>query len=176
MTQTHASEVHTSVVTEWPPACLHKLLPRGHERGNIGYPSKKHLKPKSREISFAHYLFPSYTIILKFCTEHGGITVVLCAKFQNDWTADTNVLDERDLARFEFKMGCGRINHHKVYFMGHFTEMLNGLVQVCSISSELAMEILQLCTEPSKYQCTKLRHLVVNIKNNTWKNDTQGRI
>ena len=36
-TQTLASEVgevHASVVTEWPPACLHKLLPRGHQTAN----------------------------------------------------------------------------------------------------------------------------------------------
>ena len=30
-TQTRASEVHASVVAEWPPVCLHKLLPRGHQ-------------------------------------------------------------------------------------------------------------------------------------------------
>ena len=28
ITQTPASEVHAPVVTEWPPACLQKLLPR----------------------------------------------------------------------------------------------------------------------------------------------------
>ena len=33
-----ASEVHASVVTEWPPACLHKLLSRGYQRGNWGKP------------------------------------------------------------------------------------------------------------------------------------------
>ena len=33
-TQTLAGEVHASVVTEWPPAGLHNLLPREHQRGN----------------------------------------------------------------------------------------------------------------------------------------------
>ena len=31
-TQTCVREVHASVVTEWPSACLLKLLPRGHQR------------------------------------------------------------------------------------------------------------------------------------------------
>ena len=33
-TQTPSSEVQASVFTEWPPACLYKLLPRGHQRVN----------------------------------------------------------------------------------------------------------------------------------------------
>ena len=40
-TQTAESEVHTSVVTEWPPACLHKLLPRGHQSSNWRNPHMK---------------------------------------------------------------------------------------------------------------------------------------
>ena len=36
---------------------------------------------------------------------------MLCAKFQSDWTAETDVLDEPDLARFEFKMSFGPISH-----------------------------------------------------------------
>ena len=42
------------------------------------------VKPKPCEILFAHNLFLIYTIILKFCTEHSSITVVLCTKFQNN--------------------------------------------------------------------------------------------
>ena len=63
---------------------------------------------KSHEILFAHNLFISYLIALKFCTEHGSDTAVLCAKFQNDWTV---VVDERDFARFEFKTSFGRISY-----------------------------------------------------------------
>ena len=33
---------------------------------------KRILKPKSREITFAHYLFRRDPIVLKFCTEHGN--------------------------------------------------------------------------------------------------------
>ena len=51
---------------------------------NIGYPSEAHLKLKSREISFIHNINLSCLIILKFYTEHGSITAVLCAKCQND--------------------------------------------------------------------------------------------
>ena len=70
----------------------------------IGYPSKTQLKPISRKISFARHLFLSNLITLKFCTEYGSITAVLCPKFQNDLATKTNFMDERDFARFEFKV------------------------------------------------------------------------
>ena len=44
--------------------------------------SKTHLKFKSREISFDQNIHFSCQIVLKFCTEHGSYTAVLCAKFQ----------------------------------------------------------------------------------------------
>ena len=62
---------------------------------NIAYLSRIYLKPKYHEISFAHDLFISNPIILKFCTEHGSDTVVLCAKFQSDWTTQMDVMDEK---------------------------------------------------------------------------------
>ena len=43
------------------------------------------------------------------CTEHGSDTAVLCAKFQNDWTTETDVMDEQNFARFEFKMSFGAL-------------------------------------------------------------------
>ena len=64
---------------------------------NIRYPSETHLKPKSREISFAHNLFISYPNILKFCKEHGSYTAMLCVKFQSNWTTEKDVIDERHL-------------------------------------------------------------------------------
>ena len=72
---------------------------------NIRYPSDIHLKLKSREASFAHNSCFSWLIALKFCTGHGSITAVsvLCAKFQTDWAIETDVMDERDFARFEFR-------------------------------------------------------------------------
>ena len=75
---------------------------------NIGYLSGAHFKPKSCEISFARNLFLGYSIILKFCTEHGSDTAVLCAKFQNDWMNETDVMDEQVFARFEFKISSER--------------------------------------------------------------------
>ena len=42
-------------------------------------------KLKSREISFVFDIRFSCLITLKFCTEHGSITAVLCVQFQNDW-------------------------------------------------------------------------------------------
>ena len=67
---------------------------------NIRYPSQIHLKLKSCEISFAHNSCFSWPIALKFCTAHGSITAVLRAKFQTDWTIETDVMDERDFKRF----------------------------------------------------------------------------
>ena len=49
------------------------------------YLSEIHLKLKSRETSFIHNICFSYPIILKFFTEHGSDTAMLCAKFQNVW-------------------------------------------------------------------------------------------
>ena len=65
----------------------------------VVYPTKTHRKHKSREISFAHNLFFIYQIVLKFYTEHGGITAVLCAQFHNDLAIKMDVMDERDFAR-----------------------------------------------------------------------------
>ena len=70
-----------------------------------------HLKPKSREISFAHKSFISHLIVLKFCSEHGSDTSVLCAKFQTDWTIGMEVMDERRFARFQLKISFGRISY-----------------------------------------------------------------
>ena len=53
-----------------------------------------HLKLKLCEISFALNLLLSDGIVLQFCTEHGSITVVLRANFQNDLTNDKDVLYE----------------------------------------------------------------------------------
>ena len=74
---------------------------------DVGYPSETQHKPKSRQISFAHKLFLNYPIVLKFCTEHGSDTAVLCAKFQNDWATETELMDEREFTRFDFKISLG---------------------------------------------------------------------
>ena len=38
------------------------------------------------EISFGDNIHHSWWIVLKFCTEHGSVTAVLCAKFQKDYS------------------------------------------------------------------------------------------
>ena len=61
---------------------------------NLWYPPEIQHKFKSREVSFAHNLLLNYPIVLKFCAEHDSLTVVRCAKYQNDWPNETNVVDE----------------------------------------------------------------------------------
>ena len=45
--------------------------------------------------------------ILKFCTEHGNDTTVLCAISQNDWTTEIDVIYEQDFVRLESKIRFG---------------------------------------------------------------------
>ena len=81
-------------------------------RGLVKYGmSETHLKLNSRKIPFAHNSCFSWKIILKFCTKHSGITAVLCAKFQTDWIIETDEMNERDFARFKFKMSFGWISY-----------------------------------------------------------------
>ena len=88
---------------------------------NMGYPSETHLDLNSREVSFAHNLLLSHKIVLKSCTEHGSITAVLCTKFQNDWTNDTDVIDERDIARIKFTKVTGTCDAE----MDHYIWLVN---------------------------------------------------
>ena len=60
---------------------------------NIGYPSENNLNIKPPTISFAHKLSLSLKIVLKFCTEHGSDTAVLCAKLQNDAASEMDDWD-----------------------------------------------------------------------------------
>ena len=82
----------------------------------MGFPFKTHLKSKSSVISFAHThasVDQSFWNFAQSTTD--SITTMLCAKFQNDWTIETNVMDERDFARFEFKTSFWRISHIAVH-------------------------------------------------------------
>ena len=60
-------------------------------------------KLKFRKMSLIHNICYSCLIVLKFCTEHGSITAVLCAKFQNHWTTDKNAMDRWHFMRFDLK-------------------------------------------------------------------------
>ena len=75
----------------------------------------KHIRPesvlnlKSREISFFHKSFHSCPITLRFCTEYGSYTAVICAKYRSDWTTIGDYVEERDFARFQFKTASDRL-------------------------------------------------------------------
>ena len=49
---------------------------------------------------YIYYSFLSCPIVLIFCTEHSSITAVLCAKLQNDWVTEIDIMDEQDFKRF----------------------------------------------------------------------------
>ena len=75
-------------------ACNGNVLVPSETRGcfNIGFPSVIHLKTQILSIHNIHFSCP---IILKFCTEHGSITAMLCAKFQNDWATVKYVMGKK---------------------------------------------------------------------------------
>ena len=67
-------------------------------------------------------------IVLRFCTEHDGITAILCATFQNDLTTEIDLLDKRDFAthwRWS-KMGTVRkiAGHPEYWFVPNFSAHL----------------------------------------------------
>ena len=60
-------------------------------------------KFNSCDIYDAHNLLMGCQIILKFCTEHGSGTAMLCAKFWNDLTNVMDAMYDWDLEEFELK-------------------------------------------------------------------------
>ena len=46
-------------------------------------------------------------IVVKFCTSYGSDTTMLCEKLEDGWDIETEVMDERECARFEL------LNHHQ---------------------------------------------------------------
>ena len=66
-------------------------------------PPQTLLPLKSRKVSFVHNFILDRRIILKFYPEHGCDTAVLWVKFQNDWTTNADVTDERVTAKFELR-------------------------------------------------------------------------
>ena len=129
--------IHCGLVVLYGDIYLGQLWRDPGSLWNIRYPSEIHLKLKSREISFAHNPCFSWPITLKFCTEHGSITAMLCAKFQTDWTIETDVMDGQVFARFEFKMSLGRISYIAQYPMKPFQYCMRHLVVWTCIISKL---------------------------------------
>ena len=74
-------------VCGWPGDC-----------SNTEHPTE--IQHKSCKILSVLKLFLNSPIVLKFCTEHGSDTAVLCEKFQKDW-ADVNLI--KNYASFEFE-------------------------------------------------------------------------
>ena len=72
-------------------------------RGLLQYRISLPPKLKSLKNSFAHNLICSCPIILKFCTEQGSDTAMLCAKFQNDGETEMDVMEiSWDMSWVEF--------------------------------------------------------------------------
>ena len=72
---------------------------------NIGYPSLQfYLKLKSRKMFLVHAIHFSDLIILKFCTEHGSITAMSCAKFQHDRATEKYIMGKHIFVSFEATM------------------------------------------------------------------------
>ena len=74
------------------------------------YPLKNHSKIKSHKILLVHNIHFSCQIILTFCTEHGGVTAMLCAKVQNDLTTEKYIMCKNKFSKFEVKMFYIAIN------------------------------------------------------------------
>ena len=100
-------------VTSWVADAQFQITPNISDPAgccNISYRSETHTELKSREISFAHNSLLSCQIVLKFCTEHGSITVVPFANFENELTTEVDVMDDRNFVIFEFK--CASDGYH----------------------------------------------------------------
>ena len=86
---------------------------------DMGYPCEAHLKLKSREVSFAHKCITYYSITRSFYESlyrtRQSHCRVLCkiSKWLAEWNGGygRTSWDERDFARFEFKMNFGRISY-----------------------------------------------------------------
>ena len=110
----------------------------------MGYPPETRLKRKSPQNTKFRC-----QIVLKICTEHVSISVVLCIEFQND--SSTDVIEGQDLARFEFihAMSFGRlfiiyiIQHslratewRHIWFNSHYSDVIIGTMasQITSLT------------------------------------------
>ena len=77
---------------------------------NTGILSKISLKIKTQNIWYACNINLYCPTVSKFCTEHGSVTAVLCAKFSNLWTIKNVFIGKQNILRFElmsrFRVGC----------------------------------------------------------------------
>ena len=85
----------------WPAHLVPGLISYQPRRSHNNTRETKQLLLSSYSVYV--YLFSSDQIILKFCTEHGSITAMLCAKIQNNLTTEMDIIDEWVFVKFEFK-------------------------------------------------------------------------
>ena len=98
-------------------------------------------------------------IALKFCTEHGNITAVFSANFQNDLTTEMGVLDERDFARFEFKVCFGPMSYIATKASSYFVALWVDMNAWCTIDTVvLSVTTRFVCTINSLRQRRNDRH------------------
>ena len=82
--------------------------------------------PISQKFSLPINYFLAVKSFWNFCTEHGSIIAVLCAKFPNDLTPEMDV-DGQDFMRFEFKMSFEVYAHYPVLPQASGTHFTKGL-------------------------------------------------
>ena len=92
------------------------LLRRGVAIYDRDPPKPQASERESCEISFAHDICLSCSIVLKFHTEHGSDTAILCAKFYNDCTTTMCVMAERYFARVVFQMRFDRVSCLRTFY------------------------------------------------------------
>ena len=80
-------QIHTQLAANWSQWSPQEAL-RGLARCVWMVASETGLKLKFGKMLFRHNIPMCCPIILKLCTEHGSITAMLCAKFQNDWATE----------------------------------------------------------------------------------------
>ena len=107
----------TQSIRSLPPASICR------DRNQLQYRDwvQTHYQLKSFNNLIIHSFFLNPWILLKFCTEHGSHTAVLCAKFQKDsWTV-INVIGSGDIAKFHNKTDFRWITHivtdHAIYII-----------------------------------------------------------
>ena len=77
----------------------------------LSLPQDSRFKYRSTDL-FAHNLL----VTQSFCAKQGRfcktVSAVLCAKYQNDKATETDVMDERNFARFVLKTSFGRLTFY----------------------------------------------------------------
>ena len=102
---------------------------------NILYPSETRIQLKFCENLFAHNLLYSCQIILQLCIEHGSITAMPWANFQNDSTNDMDILEEWDSSEFPIDIlqqtSCTSCQYSTLTWWHHQMKTFSVLLALC---------------------------------------------